>query len=54
MPLGPSVVLTRSAMAMAPTKLLMRAPSPLSTWEPALITADSMAKKEARRQAEEQ
>mmetsp|Transcript_49243 Transcript_49243/g.118341 ORF Transcript_49243/g.118341 Transcript_49243/m.118341 type:complete len:292 (+) Transcript_49243:748-1623(+) len=31
MPLGPSVVLTKSAMAMAPTNDAMRAPSPLST-----------------------
>mmetsp|Transcript_6458 Transcript_6458/g.17793 ORF Transcript_6458/g.17793 Transcript_6458/m.17793 type:complete len:204 (-) Transcript_6458:29-640(-) len=31
MPLGPSVVFTRSAMAMAPTNEAWRAPSPLST-----------------------
>lgn len=38
-PLGPRVVLTRSAMAMAPTKELRRALSPLSTWALSLSTA---------------
>lgn len=38
-PLGPRVVLTRSAIAMAPTKELSRALSPLSTWARSLSTA---------------
>ena len=42
-PFGPKVDLTRSATAMAPTKLAMRAFSPLSTCASALRTACAAA-----------